>query len=224
MRIRPTVPGFSWTASDLADKAAAIAAIGWFLVSIRESLGVAMGPGNGVAGTIMRGAHAANAALLVIIIGFLLTRRSPVEKASGVWPRVFAGIGLIAPMALVLVPPVRVGNGAAVASAILVFAGTLAATWAVLHLGRSFAFFPQARALVTRGPYRLVRHPLYLAEVVVVAGLMVERSQPWAAAVFGLAVLSQVPRMRAEERVLSAAFPDYPMYAEKKARLIPGVY
>ena len=37
---------------------------------------------------------------------------------------------------------------------------------------------PEARGLVTRGPYRLVRHPIYLGEYVGRAGLTV-RARSW---------------------------------------------
>ncbi|HEU4942388.1 MAG TPA: methyltransferase, partial [Gaiellaceae bacterium] len=61
----------------------------------------------------------------------------------------------------------------------LVVAGDLVAlaawTWlfvSFLALGRCFGLLPEARGLVTRGPYRLVRHPVYLGEFAAVGGLV----------------------------------------------------
>src|SRR4051794_15104946 len=46
-------------------------------------------------------------------------------------------------------------------------AGLALASAALVTLGRSFALLPRGRPLVASGPYRLVRHPAYLGELVV---------------------------------------------------------
>jgi protein-S-isoprenylcysteine O-methyltransferase Ste14 len=90
-----------------------------------------------------------------------------------------------------------------------------------LALGRCFGVLPEARGLVTRGPYRLVRHPLYLGEFGACVGLVVASPSGRnlvAAVVFTFA---QVARMRMEERELTHQFPEYAAYAERTPRLIP---
>lgn len=208
----------------VTDKGAALAAAGWFMLSIQKSVELASAPAVETAGAILRLAHVLNAALLLLIVVFLVSRRPPVNKAPGLWPRLVAWIGLLAPLALALIPRASLGQTEAIGSALLVFAGTLAGVWAVTHLGRAFSFFPQARTLVTSGPYRFVRHPLYLAELAIVAGLAIERSQPWSSIIFVLTVVSQVPRMHYEERVLSESFPEYVDYMHQTYRLVPGIY
>jgi protein-S-isoprenylcysteine O-methyltransferase Ste14 len=106
--------------------------------------------------------------------------------------------------------------------AFLVVALVAAATLATL--GRSFAIFPALRTLRTAGPYRLVRHPLYLLEVALVA-ISASAHAWWAGVALGvLAVATLVPRIADEERVL-AADPAHTVYRERvRWRLIPGIY
>src|SRR5258707_305047 len=69
-------------------------------------------------------------------------------------------------------PPVSTGTALVVAGealALVAGAWMLASTVA---LGRCFGVLPEARGLVTHGPYRLVRHPLYLGEFSLCAGLV----------------------------------------------------
>ncbi len=119
------------------------------------------------------------------------------------------------------------GNNTATA---LVLSGDLLAVvscvWlfvSVLALGRCFGILPEARGLVTRGPYRVVRHPVYLGEIGALAGLAVASSEAWTVAMVALFTAAQAIRMRLEERVLSTAFPEYVAYAAVTPRLIPRV-
>ena len=94
---------------------------------------------------------------------------------------------------------------------------------AVLALGRCFGILPEARGLVTRGPYRLVRHPVYLGELGACAGLLLGAPTTWnvvCATGFGL---FQAIRMRLEEQALAAQFPEYATYAASTPRLLPGL-
>jgi protein-S-isoprenylcysteine O-methyltransferase Ste14 len=91
-------------------------------------------------------------------------------------------------------------------------------------LGRSFSLIPQARKLVTSGPYAIVRHPLYLVEEAAVAGVLLQYA--WFAALpfLVLHVTVQIMRMQLEEKVLQKAFPEYAAYVRHTPRLIPGVW
>ena len=48
---------------------------------------------------------------------------------------------------------------------VLVIGGTAFGVWGLLYLRHSFSIIPEARRLVVGGPYRIVRHPLYFAEI-----------------------------------------------------------
>ena len=91
----------------------------------------------------------------------------------------------------------------------------------VLVLGRCFGVLPEARGLVMRGPYRFVRHPVYLGEITAVAGLFLAAPSARNLAVVAVLVVAQIVRSRMEERALKDAFPDYASYAERTGRLLP---
>jgi protein-S-isoprenylcysteine O-methyltransferase Ste14 len=94
----------------------------------------------------------------------------------------------------------------------------------LLALGRSFGIVAANRGVVTSGPYRLVRHPLYVAYVVEQAGYLVQSVRWWNAVVFAVVWACQVARIRAEERVLSSD-PEYGRYRQTtRYRLVPGVW
>jgi protein-S-isoprenylcysteine O-methyltransferase Ste14 len=94
--------------------------------------------------------------------------------------------------------------------------------WALLRLRASFSLTPEARRLVTSGPYRFVRHPLYLAGFIVSLGLLGTIWSAPAVALFALYMAATVLRARAEDRVLRAAFPaEYAEYQRATGAFMP---
>jgi protein-S-isoprenylcysteine O-methyltransferase Ste14 len=91
----------------------------------------------------------------------------------------------------------------------------------VLALGRCFGVLPEARGLVRRGPYRFVRHPVYLGEITALAGLTVAVPVPRNVGLLFVLVGAQMARARFEERALSEAFPEYASYMQTTGRLFP---
>src|SRR6201987_936488 len=98
-----------------------------------------------------------------------------------------------------------VGDGVAVS-------GCLWSLVSVLALGRCFGVLPEARGLVQRGPYRFIRHPVYLGEMTAVAGLTLAAPVPRNVALLVVMVAAQMIRARFEERALRDAFPEYASY------------
>jgi protein-S-isoprenylcysteine O-methyltransferase Ste14 len=107
---------------------------------------------------------------------------------------------------------------------VLLFGGLLFALASVAVLGRCFGVLPDVRGLVTRGPYRLVRHPLYLGELTASLGMVVgSDGRLLPAASLSVCIVCQLVRAHYEERTLRAEFPEYDGYAASTKRLIPGV-
>jgi protein-S-isoprenylcysteine O-methyltransferase Ste14 len=113
--------------------------------------------------------------------------------------------------------PVVLGDG-------LLLAGLVWSVWAVRTLGRSFSVIPQARAVVSAGPYRVVRHPLYLGEIVATLGLAVVRPSAETFGAWVLLCVLQAFRAAHEERLLAATLPDYDGYRRCTRRHVPGQY
>jgi protein-S-isoprenylcysteine O-methyltransferase Ste14 len=86
-------------------------------------------------------------------------------------------------------------------------ASTALTAWGLWTLRRSFSITVEARALVTRGPYRLVRHPVYLGEAVSAAAVALWRPSAANLALALLFAALQLWRARMEERKLARAFP-----------------
>lgn len=98
-------------------------------------------------------------------------------------------------------------------------AGELLALWSLAVLGKRFGIAPADRGLVERGPYRLVRHPLYLGELLLRLALAVGSPEALAWLPFMLSL--QVLRALREERILSG----YADYAHTvRWRLIPFIF
>jgi len=73
-------------------------------------------------------------------------------------------------------------------------------SFAVLRwLGKSFSILAEARRLVTEGPYRVVRHPLYVCEGIATVGVMLQVISPWALLIVIAAWMVQYRRMINEE-------------------------
>jgi protein-S-isoprenylcysteine O-methyltransferase Ste14 len=106
-------------------------------------------------------------------------------------------------------------------------AAVLLMVWARVAFGRrSFHAnaTPTAGGLVTSGPYRVIRHPIYTAACLFsAAGALAHPS--WRAGLFVLLVFAgALARMMAEERLVVIDYPDYAAYARRTHRMVPFVF
>jgi protein-S-isoprenylcysteine O-methyltransferase Ste14 len=97
--------------------------------------------------------------------------------------------------------------------------------WAVVHLKGSFygTVTPVTDELIKSGPYRWVRHPLYLGMIITLLGIGIALRSLWGVVgIFALFLPTVVYRARLEEEALAQKFkPDWDDYAERTSFLIP---
>ncbi len=110
----------------------------------------------------------------------------------------------------------------------MMLAGMPLRWWSIHVLARHFTVDVSIRedhALVSRGPYRRLRHPSYTGLLMTFLGFALCLGNWLSLVAIVPVVLAFLWRIRVEERALAAALPDrYPAYADRTKRLIPFVW
>jgi protein-S-isoprenylcysteine O-methyltransferase Ste14 len=171
---------------------------------------------------LMLAATIANVMFVSLIASTALTRLAPIRKARGIEPRISALLGTFLCVALAYLPKANLGPILSVTSTVLIMVGASLSFVVLRWLGRSFSLLAEARRLVTEGPYRVVRHPLYICEGIAIVGVLLQVISPLAVLVAMIIATIQYRRMINEEAILSSAFPEYRAYAARTPRLIPA--
>lgn len=163
---------------------------------------------------------------ILVASGFLLRR--PLQRSlKGLTPRLAAYTGTFLLLAFVEVArrfrPEWIhtsGSGALKAAGLLLwFAGSCLSLWTVWSLRSCFSLEPQARTLITTGPFSLARHPTYGSYMLEYIGVWLINPTLALGAVLLVWFGATFARMRYEEKVLSAAFPEYAAYRASVAAL-----
>jgi protein-S-isoprenylcysteine O-methyltransferase Ste14 len=173
-------------------------------------------------GEVLSAVHVSTVVVIMLAMGSLfLIRGRPTGSASGIGAKFVALIGTWSIVALALLPLTWQPDWLLTGTTLGLIAAYAFVFWALLILRRSFSIFAEARQLVRHGPYRLVRHPLYLAHITCYVLICLPRISPAAVALAILGIGGDVLRARNEERTLSSAFPEYAAYAERTPRFVP---
>ena len=160
--------------------------------------------------------------LLNFTVGLLIIFRMPLIKAATSTALLISLPAFIAAGLLFkLAKPAMAWTDTA---EILFISGGAITIISFLFLGKSFAILPGMRIVVSKGMYRLVRHPAYLGESLMVIACLLSAETYWSILVFSFFVPGIILRIRAEENLLFKS-PYYAQYASRVTkRLIPFVW
>jgi protein-S-isoprenylcysteine O-methyltransferase Ste14 len=165
----------------------------------------------------------ASACFSVLLIWLLIERSVPVKKSKGLLPRLCGFAGTFLGVGILQLDLVNLSLPWQALADLFVLGGSLGSVLVLSRLGKAFSIMPEARLLVTSGPYAYARHPLYAVEAITVVGIAMQHIQPWAT-LLGIGTIAlQVARSIFEERVLVEAYPEYEAYRARTRRFIPGI-
>jgi protein-S-isoprenylcysteine O-methyltransferase Ste14 len=114
-------------------------------------------------------------------------------------------------------------RNAIVTAIFLSLVGYAIALWSVAYLGRSLSIVVSVRSLVLRGPYRYVRHPMYLGYIFLVTGIAVASASPLSVFLWIVYLGLTIYRAMLEEKSLCAFSEEYRDYARRTGFLVPSI-
>lgn len=161
----------------------------------------------------------------LLVLGIALTRRPPQAQDHSLGTSAAVVVAYTYPYAQVAYLRWVPGDPAwADGGLVLVTLAACLSAASLITMRRWFGVRPALRGLATTGPYRFVRHPMYLAYLIADIGYNLQEWNSGTALLVTAGWLSLLYRIHAEERVLSR-HADWPNYvARLRYRLFPGVW
>jgi protein-S-isoprenylcysteine O-methyltransferase Ste14 len=172
-------------------------------------------------------------ALWLVLVVYLTVSAIGVKRDTQphLWQSLSLTLGIIIAFVLPHVPIFRFVNFAPITPAISVFgallcvAGMAFLVWGRQHLGRNWSqtvAIKQEHALVSSGPYRYVRHPMYTGGLVACIGSSIAAGGAWIFLILGTIF---VWRVGAEDKLMAQQFPnEYPDYRRQTKALLPCIW
>jgi protein-S-isoprenylcysteine O-methyltransferase Ste14 len=121
--------------------------------------------------------------------------------------------------------PIVPGNPVFLVGAVV---GVLLMIWAIGTMRLSnLNVMPDLKAnsiLVTSGPYRLIRHPMYAAILLITLALVWNHPTLWRAGYWLVLLIDLHFKLIYEEKLLLGKCPQYSDYKQRTKRLIPFIY
>jgi protein-S-isoprenylcysteine O-methyltransferase Ste14 len=167
----------------------------------------------------------------LVMAALSLVRTAPREARTDYQALIATSAMLIFPLLMrpltrsaALIPLTPTGMAFEAVGLILQISGLLLMQVALLYLGRHFGLLPANRGLVMRGPFRLIRHPVYAAWLVTVSGTSMAVPTIRNFALVALTLPFMVWRIALEEKLLDHD-PQYLAYRQRvRWRLAPGIF
>lgn len=159
--------------------------------------------------------------LLIIVLFFL--RSTPKANSHRLMPKILAYVGTFMPFSLIFTKITEVNVASTLLSTCIMTVGMLFSLYSLKTLGKSFGITPQARTLVQEGPYRFIRHPLYVGELIALGGAILTGFSAQRLCIYLVWIAIQSYRAIQEEILLEQTIADYSAYKAQTRRFIPGL-
>jgi protein-S-isoprenylcysteine O-methyltransferase Ste14 len=159
---------------------------------------------------------------IVLVFLFLIRTKHRLFNQN-LFDQSVAAVAFLSGAAFLGQPETASGSALILARAIIVASNVLGIV-TLLNLGRSFGVFIALREVRTTGLYSVVRHPMYLTDILLRVGYLISHFTAFIVAAFVLSTACYVYRALLEERFLSRQ-PEYAEYLQRvKYRFIPYVF
>lgn len=154
----------------------------------------------------------------------LLSLRRPLSRYRSALPNFVAVFAAFLVYIFAWVPSGQLLGVSVYVGLLFIVLGAVIIITSLFFLRQAFSVTPQARFLVTAGPYSVIRHPMYLGNIVSLFGLALLIDSVEAVALFFVCSGLQVARAFYEERLLQSNFPEYALQAPRGWLLSPATF
>lgn len=155
------------------------------------------------------------------IVAWMYFNHRPAKNTAKWWETALAVGGTFLPLvAFRPAPPASINGVIAEIGMLVQLFGLMGMIWSVFSLGAALGIVPADRGLVTSGPYRHMRHPMYTFEIVFCLGYWLANLTWLNVIVWLLLVAVQIIRALREERAIEG-YDEY--VSQVRWRFIPGI-